>query len=289
MKSFFKFLLPKRVDNTVRGVKLPVYVFTLIALVSTVRSCIHIFAPDGGAGSIAGMDLSVEDANGIIFGFALWGTAQLIYALIQLVVAFRYRVLVPFLYLLLILETLVLAVPGYFLLANITQSRHHVPGGLNTLLLLALLFGAAGPVLLIVLLKAFNLIGDIHIARQSQRTLPFLLCILSFALGTLVMWHSYGWHLLTVLLGCYAVNTLLVMVINFKWKISVHATGLGGPIAAFCMAIGWAILPGMLVLLALVCWARVYLRAHSLGQVLAGSGLGFAFTLLFFNLLHVTI
>lgn len=183
----------------------------------------------------------------------------------------------------------VLAIPGYFLLGNISQARHPVSGGLSPLLMLAFLFGTAGPILLIVLLKAFNLIGDIHIARQSQRTLPFLLCIVSFTLGTLVMRHFYGWHLLTVLLGCYAVNTLIVMLINFKWKISVHATGLGGPMAAFCMAIGWAILPGMLVLLAVVCWARIYLKAHSLGQVLAGSGLGFAFTVLFFNLLHVTI
>lgn len=183
----------------------------------------------------------------------------------------------------------VLAIPGYFLLGNITQSRHPLPGGLNALLIMALIFGVVAPILLVVVLKVFRLVGDIHIARQGQRTLPFILCILSFSLGTLVMWHSYGWHLLTALLGCYAVNTLLVMLINFKWKISVHATGLGGPIAALCMAIGWAILPGMLVLLALVCWARVYLRAHSLGQVLAGSGLGFAFTMLFFNLLHVTI
>ena len=51
-------LLPAVADNTVRVMKLPVYVFALIAIVSTVRSLSHIFSPDGGAGSIAGMDLS---------------------------------------------------------------------------------------------------------------------------------------------------------------------------------------------------------------------------------------
>jgi len=93
--------------------KLPVYVFTLIAILSTVRSCIHVFAPDGGAGSIAGMDLSVAGAPGIIFSFALWGSAQLIYAFIQLVVAFRYRSLVPFMYVLLFIETLLRMLVGH--------------------------------------------------------------------------------------------------------------------------------------------------------------------------------
>jgi hypothetical protein len=88
-------------------------VFTVIAIISAVRSCIHLFAPDGGAGSIAGMDLSVAGADGIVFAFALWGSAQLIYALIQLVVAFRYRSLVPLMYVLLILEALLRMLAGH--------------------------------------------------------------------------------------------------------------------------------------------------------------------------------
>jgi hypothetical protein len=106
MKFFVEFLLPPVVDNTVRGIKFPVYLFMLIAIVSAVRSSIHLLAPDGGAGSIAGMDLSVAGARDIIFAFALWGSAQLIYAFIQLAVAFRYRSLVPFMYLLLFVEAL---------------------------------------------------------------------------------------------------------------------------------------------------------------------------------------
>jgi len=70
-----------------------------IAFIGAVRSCIHLLAPDGGAGSIAGMNLEMAGADGIVFSFALWGSAQLIYALIQLVVVFRYRSLVPFMYL----------------------------------------------------------------------------------------------------------------------------------------------------------------------------------------------
>ncbi len=112
MHDVIALLLPTKVDNTVVGMRLPIYVFTLIAIVSALRSCIHIFAPDGGAGSIAGMNLKVEGAAGIVFAFALWGSAQLVYAIVQLVVAFRYRSLIPFMYVLLIIEVLLRMLVG---------------------------------------------------------------------------------------------------------------------------------------------------------------------------------
>lgn len=128
-------LLPAIADNTISGMKLPVYVFTLLAIVSTVRSCIHLFAPDGGAGSIAGMDLSVAGAGGIIFAFALWGSSQLIYALIQLTVAFRYRSLVPAMYVLLIFETLLRMLVGRM---KPVTFAHTPPGAIGNYVILPL-------------------------------------------------------------------------------------------------------------------------------------------------------
>ena len=113
MKHILAVLLPASAGNTILGMKLPIYLFMLLAVISTVRSCIHLFAADGGAGSIAGMNLDVEGAGGIIFAFALWGSSQLIYAFIQLVVAFRYQSLVPAMYLLLIVETLLRELVGW--------------------------------------------------------------------------------------------------------------------------------------------------------------------------------
>jgi hypothetical protein len=135
MKRIFATLLPEQVDNTIRGMKLPVYVFTLIALVSTVRSCIHLLAPDGGAGSIAGMNLAVAGADEVVFAFALWGSSQLIYALIQLLVAFRYRSLIPFMYLLLVLETLLRELAGKM---KPVSFAHTPPGAFATYVILPL-------------------------------------------------------------------------------------------------------------------------------------------------------
>ena len=134
MSHLFSALLPATANNTVRGMKLPVYVFALIAIVSTARSLIHLLAPDGGAGSIAGMDLNVAGANGIIFAFALWGSSQLIYALIQLAVAFRYRSLIPFMYVLLILEALLRMLVGRMKPVSFT---HTPPGAIGNWVILA--------------------------------------------------------------------------------------------------------------------------------------------------------
>lgn len=105
-KTILETLLPVQADNTIRGSKIPFYFFILLAIIGTVRSCVHIFSPDGGAGSIAGMDLTVSGANEVIFAFALWGAEQLIYVLVQWIVILRYRSLVPLMWGVQFLETL---------------------------------------------------------------------------------------------------------------------------------------------------------------------------------------
>ncbi|MGD0361514.1 MAG: hypothetical protein ABSC93_11625 [Bryobacteraceae bacterium] len=69
MKSILTALLPAQADYTIHGMKLPVYVFTVIAMAGLARSSIHLLARDGGAGSIAGLDLSAGEP-GIILAFA---------------------------------------------------------------------------------------------------------------------------------------------------------------------------------------------------------------------------
>jgi hypothetical protein len=106
MKNVFEIILPARADNNIRGSEIPFYLFILVAAIGFVRSCIHIFAPDGGAGSIAGMNMNVTGADEVIFAFALWGSAQFIYALLQWLVILRYRSLVPLMWSIQLLETL---------------------------------------------------------------------------------------------------------------------------------------------------------------------------------------
>jgi hypothetical protein len=89
-------VFPKQLDNSFRGNRIAVVVFALITVFTLARSCIHIFAPDGGASSIAGINTSVEGGSNIISMFALWGLAQLLMGLVYVVVFFRYKSLIPF-------------------------------------------------------------------------------------------------------------------------------------------------------------------------------------------------
>jgi hypothetical protein len=135
MKTILSIIFPAKADNTIRGTKLPLYFFILVAVISTVRSCIHIFSHDGGAGSIAGMNLDVSGANEIIFAFALWGAEQLIYALIQWIVILRYRSLLPLMWGVQLLETL-----GRLLVGNIkpVTFAHTPPGAYQNYIYLVL-------------------------------------------------------------------------------------------------------------------------------------------------------
>lgn len=135
MKKIISIILPKTIGNSIQGIKFPFYVFALYAILSTARSCIHIFSPDGGAGSIAGLDLTVSGADGILFAFALWGSSQLLLSIIQLIVVIRYRALVPLMYLMLILEILLRQLVGF--LKPVTFA-HTPPGAIGNQLILPL-------------------------------------------------------------------------------------------------------------------------------------------------------
>lgn len=121
-------LLPATVDNTIRGSRIPTYVFVLVAIVSTARSLIHLLVPDSGAGSIAGVDLAAAGplgAHGIVFFLAQWGGGQLVLASLQLIVLTRYRSLVPLLYVLLLAEIGLRMLVGHLK----PMSFSHVPPG----------------------------------------------------------------------------------------------------------------------------------------------------------------
>lgn len=100
-------VLPVSVDNQYRGHISALYAFYLITLVTIVRSCIHIFAADGGAQSIATIPLASYTLQGrdtVVFVFGLWGIAQLMLGLLYLLVALRYRSFVSLMYLFVLLE-----------------------------------------------------------------------------------------------------------------------------------------------------------------------------------------
>ena len=99
----FRYLFPP-LNADYRGSRFSFWFLMFITALSTARSLVHIFAPDGGANSIAGIDVDVEGGDNIIALFAQWGWEQLLLALIAWVIITRYRSLVPLALLLQVLD-----------------------------------------------------------------------------------------------------------------------------------------------------------------------------------------
>lgn len=102
-------LLPASVTNDYRGHPLAMWVFVALTVITIGRSLVHMFAPDGGAGSIASITLEVFSQGGadtVVTVFGLWGLSQLLIGLIYATVLWRYRSLIPLMYVFFSLEYL---------------------------------------------------------------------------------------------------------------------------------------------------------------------------------------
>ena len=111
MKLDFKKLLPKDI-SIFQGFRPIRLIAVLYMLVMVARSCVHLFAADGGAQSIAGIDTSVEGGDNIIAIFHQWGAVQLILALLLLLLFFRYPGLTPLILLTLAIEPVMRLIAG---------------------------------------------------------------------------------------------------------------------------------------------------------------------------------
>ncbi len=119
MKFDIKKVFPNELSRF-EGIRLIRLIAALYMFVMVVRSCIHLFAPDGGAQSIAGIDTSVEGGDNIIAIFHQWGAIQLILALLLLVLFFRYPGLTPLILLTLTLDPVLRFVAGQMMSITVT-------------------------------------------------------------------------------------------------------------------------------------------------------------------------
>ena len=142
MKFDIKELLPKN-PTKFEGFRAVRIVTAIYLLVMVVRSCIHLFAADGGAQSIAGIDTSVEGGNNIIAIFHQWGAIQLILAVLLFVLFFRYPGFTPLILLTLALDPVMRFIAGQMM--SLTSTGTPPGEALNgaSFYLLALLFIAS--------------------------------------------------------------------------------------------------------------------------------------------------
>jgi len=138
------------------------------------------------------------------------------------------------------------------------------------------------PMAVFLFLLHRGVIESLHMRNAHERTLPFITVII-FQLSTFFLFKKLPMpDLIPQLVLAGAVSVLLALVINLRWKVSIHMLGMGGLVGTFIgLALRYQVnalyLVMVLTLLSgLVGYARLRLDAHTPGQVYVGWLLGTA-------------
>lgn len=149
------------------------------------------------------------------------------------------------------------------------------------------------PAIMFPLLKKLGFIQDIGLNGRTERLIPYCIVILCM-LGTAWFLYSKGFPIWAVMFYAGGAATgLIELMVNLKWKISAHAAGIAGLVALLIRMTHEALpLPELFVwqLIAILCaglcgTARLWLRRHTLGQILAGYTVGFC-CVYFLTMIH---
>jgi membrane-associated phospholipid phosphatase len=132
----------------------------------------------------------------------------------------------------------------------------------------------------VLFMRQRSRVRDFWISARAERLTPavFLLAALLALLAALILLDApQDLTLLTLSMG---LASMAVAGITLLWKASAHCTVAGHAAAAGFLLLGP---PGLvfLLVLPLVVWSRVALKAHTLSQTLAGAAVGAGFAMLF--------
>jgi hypothetical protein len=160
-------------------------------------------------------------------------------------------------------------------------SAFELSGKLSLLLLLCLNTFIA-PALMVYYFRKMGVISSFYVDDIVERRLPYLACVVVYGVAT----YLFGWQLqpiselapqISVILASVTLSLVLVTMVSYFWKISAHATGIGGSIGMIsALMVRFdepALLSPLLLTILIGGWlmsARLQLNAHTPLQILAG-------------------
>lgn len=108
------------------------------------------------------------------------------------------------------------------------------------------------------------------VVRNSGRTPQFTLAIGSYIVGSILLSEVGAPRSVIALMVCYFGNSIVMMLVSLRWRISVHASGVTGPGTILAYVLGPSWLPFFLLTIP-VGWARVRQGTHTPLQVVTGA------------------
>ncbi|MCB0428909.1 MAG: hypothetical protein KDD54_02260 [Flavobacteriales bacterium] len=136
------------------------------------------------------------------------------------------------------------------------------------------------PIITALVLLRNGMIETLHMETKEERRLPFLATAIYYFTAYYLLAKLPLPRIIMLLQLGATLSVILVLLINLRWKISVHMTGIGGFVGAvigisFELGADLRTLLGVLIICAgLVASARISLKMHKPAQVYAGFLLG---------------
>lgn len=130
------------------------------------------------------------------------------------------------------------------------------------------------PILVVVYLLRTKRISDLHMSHVKERRIPYASSVLGSIIAYLIIQFGGGPPLLFCLSIFSIVSLATLGIITEFWLISIHATSIAAASLVGTLVFGLGALFIMLPWVVLVSWMRLYLRRHTISQVVAGLSLG---------------
>jgi uncharacterized protein (DUF983 family) len=138
---------------------------------------------------------------------------------------------------------------------------------------IAVTFVTLVPIASLFALVKLGKLTDVEMRVRSERDVVYGVCLVSYVVGAALLvaieasWQVWGF------MALHVPNTIIISLLNRRWKVSIHAATIAGVCAAAIVFFGTAAAPALL-LLPIAAWGRWAAGAHSKRELLAGAALG---------------
>ena len=139
----------------------------------------------------------------------------------------------------------------------------------------------AVPAAVILILRRTGLVSDFSLASRRERSLSMVAVAVGYVLCAVMLSRYMMIGIMHGVLYGALIALLVCFIVNFRWKISLHMTAMGGIVGLLLSVnlLGYGRMPVALMVFILLAGllgtVRLYLGRHDLWQVIAGFLTGF--------------
>ena len=173
-----------------------------------------------------------------------------------------------------------------FVFIIIIFDNHIIHPQAFNIIMTCFLFSNLLPIMTLFLLQKKGLISDLDASIREERIMPLFLGVVYAIFGFLLLHIQEAGLLIKGLMFCTITNTIVIIIITRYWKISIHTMGISGLLSVLWIH-GKEYPLIMFMILLLVAYSRVTLKAHTIPQVTIGLLLGSILTFFQIQLLFL--